>query len=62
MAVQCFAVFVDPAIQTSQQFQVALDQIDLFHTEILQKHPMIKQITSWDALDRLQPGEIGALF
>lgn len=62
VAVQCFAVFVDPAIKSSQQFQVALDQIDLFHTEILQKHPMIKQITSWDELDRLQPGEIGALL
>lgn len=60
--VQCFAVFVEPEIKTVQKFQAALEQIDIFNTEIVGKYPMIKHITAWDQLDQLDPGQIGAVL
>lgn len=62
VAVQCFAVFVDPKIKSEQKFQAALEQIDFFHNEILDKHSSIVHITSWEQLDHLQPGQVGALL
>ncbi|MDQ0163138.1 dipeptidase [Bacillus alveayuensis] len=60
--VQCFAIFVEPEIQTEQKFQAALDQVDLFYYEILRKNPEMKHLKAWDDFDTLQNGEIGAVL
>lgn len=62
VSVQCFAIFVPSQIKTEQKFQAALEQIDAFHTEIIAKHCMMKQITSWDDFEQLKPNEIGAML
>ncbi|TKI56674.1 membrane dipeptidase [Brevibacillus antibioticus] len=59
---QCYAIWTSPELSTEQRFQKALDQIHYFYTEVLGKHPEIKQIRDWSDLDRLQEGEIGALL
>jgi len=60
--VQCFAIFIPSHIKSDQKFQAALEQFDIFHTEILAKHPMIKHITSWQDIDQLQLHETGAML
>lgn len=58
--VQLFAIFIDPLVPSDQTWPAALEQIDLFHKEILEPHPEIKWITSWDQVASLKEGEIGA--
>ncbi|MEQ2526637.1 dipeptidase [Bacillaceae bacterium CLA-AA-H227] len=60
--VQAFAVWVDPSINTLHQFNVALEQVRLFHEEILQKNEDIKHIKDWSELDKLKEDEIGAIL
>ncbi|MDE3839014.1 diguanylate cyclase [Bacillus methanolicus] len=60
--VQCFAIFVDPEINTDEKFTIALDQVDLFYSEVLDKNPEMKQIREWSDFDSLKDGEIGAML
>jgi membrane dipeptidase len=60
--VQCFAIFVEPDISSDEKFRMALDQIDLFYSEVLDKNPEMKQIRDWSDFDRLKDGEIGAML
>lgn len=62
VAVQCFAIFIGQEIRGDQKFQVALEQINLFHSEVLGKNPMVKHMTSWDQLSQLEPNQIGAIL
>ncbi|WP_232698684.1 dipeptidase [Brevibacillus daliensis] len=60
--VQFFAIFIDSEVDSDQKFQKALNQIDIFHTEILAKNSSMKKITSWKDIDRLKEHEIGAVL
>ena len=60
--VQCFAIFLEPAIPSDQKFQAALEQIDYFYREVLGKNPEMKHITNWSDFDHLKEGEIGAML
>lgn len=60
--VQAFAIWVDPIIKTTNQFDAAMEQATLFHEEILQKNPEMKQIKKWSDLDDLKENEIGAIL
>jgi len=60
--VQCFAIFLEQQIPSDQKFQVALEQIDYFYREVLEKNPEMKQITNWSDFDRIKDGEIGAML
>lgn len=60
--VQCFAVFIPPELTTDQQFQAALEQIDYFFNEILEKNPDMKQIKSWKDVLNLKSDEVGAVL
>ncbi|WP_096199650.1 dipeptidase [Bacillus sp. FJAT-45350] len=62
VTVQCFAIFVDPAIKFEQKFQVVLEQIDYFHRSVLAKHPEMKHIKKWKEIFSLKEGEIGAIL
>ncbi|WP_178075294.1 membrane dipeptidase, partial [Pseudomonas sp. 2822-17] len=53
---QLYAIFIEPYITSDMKFQVALEQIDLFHQEILGKHPNIKKIVNWSDIHELQDG------
>jgi len=45
-----------------QKWASALEQIDLFYTEILGKNPQMKHIKKWEDLTKLRHGEIGAVL
>jgi len=60
--VQFFAIFIEPDVPSDEKWQHALEQIDLFYTEVLGKNHKMKHIKKWNELDRLQDGEIGAVL
>lgn len=59
---QFFAIFIEPDVPSDEKWQHALEQIDLFYTEVLDKNPQMKHITKWDQIDHLSDGEIGAVI
>ncbi|WP_339227187.1 dipeptidase [Oceanobacillus sp. FSL K6-2867] len=59
---QFFAIFVPPHVPSDEKWQHALEQIDLFHTEIINKNPQMKHIKKWNELTSLKSGEIGAVL
>lgn len=59
---QFFAIFIRPNVPFDQKWQHALEQIDLFYTDVLGKSPNMKHIQKWEDLDHLQEGEIGAVL
>lgn len=60
--IQFFAIFVDPDIPSDEQWQHALEQVDLFYSEIIEKQSNIKHIKQWEEMSLLQEGEIGAVL
>ena len=60
--VQFFAVFLYPDLPDNEKWQHALEQVDLFYTEILGKNPAMKHIKRWEDIDALADGEIGAVL
>lgn len=60
--VQFFAIFLEPDIASERLWYAALEQIELFHTEIIQKNSQMKHIRSWEEMNALQEGEIGAVL
>lgn len=60
--IQFFAVFVEPEVKSDEKFQVALDQINLFHTEVLANNPAMKKIECWADIDLLQDDQIGTIL
>lgn len=60
--VQFFALFVDPTISAGERWEYVCEQVELFHTEIIDKNKEMKQITNWSDVARLQEGEIGAVL
>jgi len=59
---QFFAIFIYPDVPSDLKWQYALEQVDLFYTEILAKNPQMKHITKWEDFDDLKDGEIGAVL
>jgi len=62
VAVQFFAIFIHPDVPSDEKWQHALEQVDLFYTEVLGKNPNMKHIKAWDEMDRLKDDEIGAVL
>ncbi len=60
--IQAFAIFISPSIKSDQKFQVALDQIHYFYSEVIRKNPNMKALKTWDDFDQLQEGQIGAFL
>lgn len=60
--VQAFAIFIKPEMKAEEKFQAALDQIHYFYTDVLDNHPNMKLIRSWQEIDELKEDEIGALL
>lgn len=60
--VQFFAIFIEPDVPSDEKWQHALEQVDIFFTEVLGKNPEIKHIKKWNDLDLLKEGEIGAVL
>lgn len=59
---QFFAIFIYPDVPSDQKWQHALEQIDVFHTEVLGKNPEMKHIKKWGDFADLKDGEIGAVL
>jgi len=60
--VQFFAIFIHPEFPSDEKWQHALEQVDLFYSEILGKNPLMKHIKEWKDIDQLKPDEIGAVL
>ncbi|WP_082304806.1 dipeptidase [Planococcus glaciei] len=60
--VQFFAIFLYPDVPSEEKWQHALEQVDLFYTEVLGKNPSMKHIKKWEDIDRLKDDEIGAVL
>lgn len=60
--VQGFAIWIDPEIKSISAFDVVLEQVRIFHHEIVGKNPNIKHIKKWSDLDVLKDGEMGAVL
>lgn len=60
--VQFFAVFIHPDFPSDEKWQHALEQINLFYSEILGKNPLMKHIKTWQDIDSLKSDEIGAVL
>lgn len=59
---QFFAVFVHDNVAANEQWQHALEQIDIFYEEIIGKHQEMKHIRDWCDLHTLKEKEIGAVL
>ncbi|MFD1848728.1 dipeptidase [Oceanobacillus bengalensis] len=62
VAVQFYAIFINPDVPSDEKWQHALEQIDLFYTEVIEKNPEVKHIRRWQDLESLKVGEIGAVL
>lgn len=60
--VQFFAIFIHPDVSSSEQWQHALEQVDFFYSEIIEKNPEMKHIKSFKEINQLKGGEIGAVL
>ena len=60
--IQAFAIFISPSIKSDEKFQVALDQIHYFYSEVIGKNPNMKALKTWEDFDQLQEGQIGAFL
>ncbi|MDM5235429.1 dipeptidase [Bacillus cereus] len=60
-SIQCFAIYVPETVAYERRFEVALQMIDIFHSEILSL-PGMKFIQTKDDINMLKQDEIGALL
>ncbi|MBO9128899.1 dipeptidase [Bacillus sp. 165] len=60
--IQCFAVYIPEIVPHEQRFFAALEMIQIFYEDILEKSPDMKLILSKNDADMLEEGEIGALL
>lgn len=60
--VQLFAIFIEPDVPSDIVWEYALEQISLFHSEVIGNNPQMKHIKKWAHIDMLKPGEIGAVL
>lgn len=60
--VQCFAIYIPERVRKESAFFVALEMIDLFYENILQRFPKMKLVTSKKEILQLKDGEIGAVL
>lgn len=59
---QLFAIFIEDFYPFDKKFEMALEQVDLFHSEVIAKHSFMKKIEHWSDFDHLKDGEIGAVL
>lgn len=60
--VQFFAIFLHPELPADEKWQHALEQVDLFHTEIIGNNPLMRHIQKWEEINVLGENEIGAVL
>lgn len=59
---QVFAIFVDDHLSVSQRYMEALRQLEKFQFEVIAPYEEMVHITSWDQLEMLEDGQIGAIL
>ncbi len=59
---QFFALFLEPDIPSYEKWGYLMEQIDLFHSEVLAKNPEMVHIKKWDDFNHLEDGQIGAVL
>lgn len=59
--VQAFALFIEPRLPTSMAYEKILEQIVLFHEQVL-SHPQVVWIREWEDLELLHDHQLGAFL
>jgi len=62
LKVQFFAIFLETDTPSNKMWQDTLEQIELFNSEVIEKNPEVKHITTWNQLHKLKQNEIGAIL
>ena len=60
--VQLFAIYIPSELKPGQRFQAAMEMVNMFYHQVLDRNPKMKLITSKKDVDRLADDEIGALL
>ncbi|WP_071459696.1 dipeptidase [Bacillus massilinigeriensis] len=60
--IQAFAIFIDPKVKQEKKWDAALQQIELFHKEVLGKNSEMKLLKSWKDFSSLKEHDIGAFL
>ncbi|WP_417900502.1 dipeptidase [Bacillus sp. CSS-39] len=61
-SVQCFAIYIPEMVRAESKFDVALEMIDIFYRDILQRFPKMKLVTSKRDMLHLKEDEVGAVL
>lgn len=60
--IQAFAIFIEPDIVVEEKYASALEQINYYQQDVLDKNPEMKQIKKWSDIKNLKDGEIGSFL
>ncbi|WP_028399057.1 dipeptidase [Ectobacillus panaciterrae] len=60
--IQCFAIYIPEHVPHEHRFHAALEMVEIFYKEIVDKHSEVKLVLTKQDAQRLQEGEIGALL
>lgn len=60
--IQAFAIFIEPDIVVEEKYASALEQINYYQQDVLEKNPEMKQIKKWSEIKNLKDGEIGSFL
>lgn len=60
--IQCFAIYIPDKVPMEQRFDIALEMIEIFYREVLEKHPEMKLILTKSDIKTLKENEIGAIL
>lgn len=60
--IQAFAIFIEPDIVVEEKYASALEQINYYQQDVLEKNPEMKQIKKWSDIKNLKDGEIGSFL
>lgn len=59
---QFFAIFIHPHVPSDESWQHALEQIDVFHTEVIGKCDEMVHVKEWKEIESIPEGKIGAVL
>jgi len=60
--VQCFAIYIPESVSFEGRFDVALEMIDIFYTNVIQPSNVFKHVRTRHDIENLKENEIGAVL
>jgi membrane dipeptidase len=60
--VQCFAIYIPESVSTEQQYEVALEMVEIFYQKVLASNKQLKHVRTQKDIRALKADEIGAML